>query len=94
MSKEEWPEDRGEHPQKGVAPNLPQRAPVAEWRLPEDSPPPRGTKLQVLTVYGVATMGAWSDLDCVAWAPLIQINARIRERMLEKQQQIRERNDA
>ena len=34
--------------------NLPHRAPVAVWLLPEDSPPPRGTKLQLLTVYGVA----------------------------------------
>jgi hypothetical protein len=72
---------------------LPQRAPVAEWRLPEDSPPPRGVKLQLLTLYGVATMGAWSDLDCVAWAPLITIPARIRDRMIEKQKQVAEKNN-
>ena len=71
--------------------NLPHRARVAEWRLPEDSPPPRGTKLQLLTVYGVATMGAWSDLDCVAWAPLLTVSARIRERMLEKQREVASR---
>lgn len=60
--------------------------------MPEDHPPPRGVKLQLLTLYGVATMGAWSDLDCVAWAPLITIPAKVRDRMIEKQKQVAERD--
>ena len=29
-------------------------APVSEWRLPEDDPPPPGQMVQLLSVYGKA----------------------------------------
>ena len=62
----------------------PDRAPVAEWRLPEDYPPPRGTKLILLTRQGVAIMGHWSDQDCVAWAPQMQINERVKAKLIKR----------
>lgn len=64
--------------------NQPHRAPVAEWRLPEDYPPPKGTKLILLTRQGVAIMGHWSDKDCVAWAPLLQINERVKAKLIKQ----------
>lgn len=41
------------------------------WRDPEQEPPPRGSKLLVLTSGGVAVMGDWmDDSNFVAWSPL------------------------
>ena len=41
------------------------------WRDPEQEPPPRGSKLLILTSGGVAVIGDWiDDSNFVAWSPL------------------------
>lgn len=64
-------------------PTRPDRAPVAQWLDPLVSPPPRGTKLMLLTSTEVATIGHWADADCIAWAPLPQKPDWIRHRLRE-----------
>ena len=46
------------------------------WLDPAEFPPPRSSKVLLLTVYGVAILGPWGA-GCVAWAPLPQISAAI-----------------
>ena len=44
---------------------------VVYWRDPEQEPPPRGSKLLILTSGGVAVFGEWmDDSNFVAWSPL------------------------
>lgn len=68
----------------GRAPARPDRAPVAEWLDPLLYPPPKGTKIQLLTDWGIAVYGHWSDEGYVAWAPLLQKPAWLYERLRQK----------
>jgi hypothetical protein len=44
---------------------------VVYWRDPATEPPPRGSKLLILTSGGVAVFGDWmDDSNFVAWSPL------------------------
>jgi len=56
---------------------------VSEWLDPEDEPPPKGTKLMLLTKYGIAVFGHWMDgMDLVAWSPMPKVTSqKIRDRM-------------
>ena len=69
-------------------PERPDRAPVAEWLDPEVYPPPRGTKILLLTSWEVVVLGHWNDADCIAWAPLMRkpvwLLQRLRELRLSK----------
>ena len=73
----------------GRAPARPDRAPVAEWLDPLVCPPPKGSKIQLLTDWGIAVYGHWADDGYVAWAPLLQKPAwlyeRLRQKRLEKE---------
>jgi hypothetical protein len=41
------------------------------WRRPESDPPPRGSKMLILTSGGVAVISDWIDTsNFVAWSPL------------------------
>ena len=52
-------------------PNMPAVSGEVYWRDPEHEPPPRGSKLLVLTSGGVAVIGDWvDDSNFVAWSPL------------------------
>lgn len=48
---------------------------------PEEYPPPKGKKLNLLTKGGIACQGTWSGEDLVGWAPLHRIPAKLKERM-------------
>lgn len=51
--------------------NMPATAGTVFWRSPEDDPPPRGTKLLILTSGGVTVVGDWIDSsNFVAWSPM------------------------
>lgn len=40
------------------------------WRNPAIDPPPRGTKLWLLTSGGVSIVGSWvDDSNLIAWSP-------------------------
>lgn len=67
----------------GRAPARPDRAPVAEWLDPLVYPPPKGTKLQLLTDWGIAVYGHWEDVGYIAWAPLLQKPSWLLQRMRE-----------
>jgi hypothetical protein len=58
-----------------------------EWNYPPlDPPAPKGTKLNLLTIGGVAVLGNWQDdQGYVAWAPLIKRNP-IKEQLLKDMQ--------
>lgn len=45
------------------------KPPRPTWLEPSEYPPPRGTKLLVLTAGGIATVGHWAS-DCIGWLPL------------------------
>jgi len=53
----------------------------AEWRCPFESKPPKGGKINILTVGGISTQGYWDDKDCVGWYPLLNTPPHIKERM-------------
>ena len=47
----------------------------ARWRRPDEFPPPSGTKMLLLTDYGIAMVGTWgSGLGLSMWAPLPKIS--------------------
>lgn len=49
---------------------LPAQAGDVYWRNPAAEPPPRGTKLWLLTSGGVSIVGSWVDgSNLVAWSP-------------------------
>ncbi len=57
-------------------------APQPEFLHPDDVPPPRGTKLNLLTSGGIATFGHWTDdSNLIAWAPLIKVSDDLRARL-------------
>lgn len=60
------------------------RAPTASWIDPDDDPPPRGSKINILTIGGISTTGTWDDDFCVAWAPLLTVPPAIRQKLLER----------
>lgn len=47
------------------------------WKNPEVEPPPRGRKINVLTIGGIAIQAYWSDRakkdGFIAWYPLIDV---------------------
>lgn len=65
----------------GRAPVRPDLAPVAEWLDPLVYPPPKGTKLRLMTDWGIAVYGHWDDVGYTAWAPLLQKPAWLQERL-------------
>ncbi len=67
------------------------RATKASWLLPSQAIPPKGTKINLLTAWNVACQGHWDELSCVAWSPLLTTTKEIRQAMLDKQKQIREK---
>lgn len=78
-----WP--RATEPRiTGRAPTRPDRAPTAEWLDPSIYTPPRGTKIQLLTDWGIAVYGHWDDDGFVAWAPLLQKPSWLIARMCQK----------
>lgn len=56
-------------------------APVAEYVSPLDVPPPRGTKLLLLTQWGIAVIGEWMDHGYVGWSPLPKVPRKIKNEM-------------
>lgn len=54
------------------------------WKHPKDEPPPRGTKLVLLTIGGVGTLGPWGD-DCVLWSPMPKISKEMKLRLEAEQ---------
>ena len=54
------------------------------WKLPSQFPPPRGEKILILTMFGVLTLGHWSDLDSVAWAPLPKMTDEVKLALQDK----------
>lgn len=70
------------------------RAATASWLLPSQASPPKGTKINLLTAWNVACQGHWDELSCVAWSPLLTTTEEIRQAMLDKQKQIREKFNA
>jgi len=53
----------------------------AYWRNPVEDPPPKATKLLLLTPGGTAVVGHWAYW-CVAWSPLPKIPTELKERLL------------
>ena len=50
---------------------MPATAGTVYWRDPKSDPPPRGTKLLILTSGGVTVVGDWIDTsNYVAWSPM------------------------
>lgn len=54
------------------------RAAETGWKKPWEEPPPKGTKLFLLTAGRCATTGLWGK-DCIAWAPLFTLDEELRE---------------
>lgn len=54
------------------------------WHHPDDSPPPKGTKLQLLTPGGIAVYGQWESW-AVAWAPLLKVPQALKIRIRQEQ---------
>jgi hypothetical protein len=53
-----------------------------EYLDPADHPPPRGRKIQLLTIGGIAVQGDWDDEGgFVAWAPLLKIPPNIKAKL-------------
>lgn len=52
-----------------------------EWLDADEHPPPKGTKVLLLTRGGVAVMGHWQQ-GMVAWTPLPRVPQSIKEKML------------
>lgn len=51
--------------------NMPAASGQVYWREPAVEPPPRGSKLLILTSGGVAIFGEWmDDSNFTAWSPL------------------------
>lgn len=48
---------------------------------PEVHPPPRDTKINLITKYGIQTIGFWDDESYIAWYPLLKIPASVKERL-------------
>lgn len=57
------------------------------WKLPEEFPPPKAEKILLLTVMGIATMGFWSDMDCVAWAALPKMTENVKNALQIKRKE-------
>jgi hypothetical protein len=51
------------------------------WRDPNIDPPPKATKLLLLTPGGTAVVGNWAYW-CVAWSPLPKIPQALKQRLL------------
>ena len=73
--------------------NKPERAPVAWWHDPDIYPPPRGTKIQLLTEGGIAVYGEWRDEGYDAWAPCMQVPTALKDKILVKRAARREQID-
>lgn len=56
-------------------------APTSSWLDPEEHRPPRGTRMLLLTRWGVAVIGEWIDDGYAAWAPLPKVPRAIKARM-------------
>jgi len=52
----------------------------AYWRDPDTEPPPRATKLMLLTPGGVAVVGHWAEWS-VAWSPLPRIPQKLKTKL-------------
>jgi hypothetical protein len=51
--------------------NMPATSGEVFWRDPDDEPPPRGTKLLLLTTGGITVTGDWrDDSNYKAWSPM------------------------
>lgn len=68
-------------PKTSAPPRITGRAPAAEWLDPLVYPPPKGTKLRLMTDWGIAVYGHWDDVGYIAWAPLLQKPAWLQERL-------------
>jgi hypothetical protein len=53
------------------------------WLDPTEAPPPTGTKLLLLTTWGIAVIGTWpkDGKGYVAWSPLPRIPKQIKEKL-------------
>ena len=56
-------------------------APASTWLDPLEHVPPRGTRMLLLTRWGVAVIGEWVDDGYAAWAPLPKVPRAIKARM-------------
>lgn len=54
------------------------------WHHPDDTPAPRGVKLQLLTPGGISVTGHWEDW-AVLWAPLLKVPRELKERIWREQ---------
>lgn len=53
----------------------PYRAGEVEWTYPQEQEPPRGVKLNILTVGGIAIQGQWDySVGFVAWQYMFKRN--------------------
>lgn len=69
-----------------------------EYLDPEDHPPPRGRKIQLLTIGGIAVEGDWTEHGgFVAWAPLLKIPPKIKAKLARINEyfaELREKDEA
>jgi hypothetical protein len=56
-------------------------AKASEWIDPEERPAPKGTKILLLTRWGVAVIGEWAEQGYAGWAPLPKVPAGIKAKM-------------
>lgn len=54
-----------------------------EWRHPNDDPPPRGSKIVMLTRTGIQIIGLW-QVGCVAWMPLVKVHPELKRRLYDE----------
>jgi len=54
----------------------------AQWIDGDDVPAPRGTKILILTKYGICVVGCWKDADSVAWQHLPDTSPTIKHKMM------------
>jgi hypothetical protein len=51
------------------------------WRHPEDSAPPKATKILLYLNTGLALIGMWRDSDCLLWMPLPKVSKEMKLRL-------------
>ena len=62
-------------------------APFSEWRDIDTDPPPRGAKIWLLTMWGVAVSGVYyEEGQFIAWSPLPQVSPELKEKMRVKRE--------
>ncbi|SHL40861.1 hypothetical protein SAMN05216428_102309 [Nitrosospira sp. Nsp11] len=58
-------------------------APPGEWLHPDDSTPPKGSKILMLNAGGIATIGLW-QIGMAAWMPLPKVGPELKDRLRDE----------